>query len=135
VIVTKTCGGLNENNFLGGAVDAHTRRDADSAPDAWIRGIDSAEFKALVDVKQRAIVPMMVIYIVGYMGLSILAGFGRGLLGIKVSGAVNLGFILIAGNYLMSWLIGIIYARISANRHDPLVKLVIDRAATSRRSQ
>jgi uncharacterized membrane protein (DUF485 family) len=116
-------------------VDVVTTRDADAAPDAWIRGIDSAEFKTLVDAKQRAIIPMVVIYIVGYLGLSILAGFGRDWLGIKVLGAVNLGFVLIIGNYLMSWLIGIVYARISANRHDPLVKLVIDRAATSGRPQ
>jgi uncharacterized membrane protein (DUF485 family) len=107
--------------------------DAQATTDAWIGGIASAEFKALVDAKQRAIVPMMVIYIVGYMGLSILAGFGRGLLGSKVLGAVNLGFVLIAGNYLMSWLLGVVYARLSASRHDPLVKLVVDRAGTSRR--
>lgn len=109
--------------------------DPNLAGDAWIGGIDSAEFKALVDTKQRAIVPMMVIYIVGYMGLSILAGFSRNLLGIKAFGAVNLGFMLIAGNYLMAWLLGVVYARLSANRHDPLVKLVIDRARTGRRAQ
>jgi len=77
-------------------------------------------------------VPMAVICIVGYLGLSILAGFGRDLLGIKVLGSVNLGFVLIAGNYLMAWLLGVVYARISAHRHDPLVKLVIDRASTHR---
>jgi len=76
-----------------------------------------------------------VIYIVGYLGLSILAGFGRTLLGTKVVGAVNLGFVLIAANYLMSWLLGVAYARLSANRHDPLVKLVVDRAVASRRPQ
>jgi uncharacterized membrane protein (DUF485 family) len=115
-------------------VDAATRR-GEATPDAWIDGTNTAEFKALVDAKQRVIVPMMVIYIVGYMGLSILAGFARDFLGIKVVGAVNLGFLLIAGNYLMAWLIGIVYARISANRHDPLVKLVIDRTAAGRRSR
>lgn len=109
-------------------------RDAEAARDAWIHGTESAEFKTLVDAKQRAIVPLMVIYIVGYLGLSILAGFGRDLLGIKVFGSVNLGFVLIAGNYLMSWLLGVVYARISARRHDPLVKLVVDRASTVRRS-
>ena len=113
-------------------VDSITTRGT-AVPDAWISAIDSAEFKTLVDVKQRAIVPMAVIFIVGYLGLSILAGFGRGLLGIKVLGSVNLGFVLIAGNYLMSWLLGVVYARISARRHDPLVKLVIDRASTGRR--
>jgi uncharacterized membrane protein (DUF485 family) len=45
-----------------------------------------------------------------------------------VLGAVNLGFVLIAGNYLMSWVLAIVYARISAKRHDPLLKLVIDKA-------
>jgi uncharacterized membrane protein (DUF485 family) len=121
--------------ILGGVVDVVTTRDAKALSDAWIDGIGSAEFKSLVDAKRRAIVPMTVIYIVGYMGLSILAGFGRNLLGIKVLGFVNLGFVLIAGNYLMAWLLGVVYARISANRHDPLVKLVIDRASTKRRPQ
>jgi uncharacterized membrane protein (DUF485 family) len=114
-------------------VDVVTTRGAEAVPDAWIEGIDSAEFKTLVDAKQRAIVPMMVIYIVGYLGLSILAGFGRDLLGIRVLGPINLGFVLIAGNYVMSWVLGVAYARISAQRHDPLVKLVIDRASASRR--
>jgi len=104
---------------------------ANVAPDAWIEGIESPDFKTLIDAKQRSIVPMIVIYMIGYMGLSVLAGFGRGLLGTKVLGAVNLGFVLIAGNYLMSWALAIVYARISANRHDPLVKIVVDKARRS----
>ena len=53
---------------------------AQIAPDAWIDGIQSAEFKTLIDAKQRSIVPMIVIYVVGYIGLSVLAGFARNLL-------------------------------------------------------
>ena len=106
-------------------------KSAEALPDIWKDGIESAEFKALIDAKQRAIVPMIVIYMAGYMGLSILAGFGRGILGTKVLGAVNLGLVLIAGNYVMSWVLGIVYARISANRHDPLVKVVVDKARGS----
>lgn len=108
--------------------DAVKLSGAQITPDAWVEGIASAEFKTLIDAKRRSIIPMIVIYIVGYLGLSILAGFGRNLLGIKLVGAVNLGFVLIAGNYLMSWLLAIVYARISGNRHDPLIKLVIDKA-------
>ena len=108
--------------------DAVKLSGAQIAPDAWVEGIASAEFRTLIDAKRRSIIPMIVIYIVGYLGLSILAGFGRGLLGIKLIGAVNFGFVLIAGNYLMSWLLAIVYARISGNRHDPLIKLVIDKA-------
>jgi len=92
------------------------------APDAWVDGVQSVEFKTLIDIKRRSIMPMIVIYVAGYMSLSVLAGFGRGILGTKVLGSINLGFVLIAGNYLMSWMLAIIYARISANRHDPLVR-------------
>ena len=108
---------------------------AQVASDAWIEGVESPEFKTLIDAKQRSIVPMIVIYVVGYLGLSVLAGFGRGILGTKVLGAVNLGFVLIAGNYVMSWVLAIVYARISASRHDPLVKVVIDKARTIGRAR
>jgi uncharacterized membrane protein (DUF485 family) len=111
--------------------DAVKLTGAEVSADAWVEGVESTEFKALIDAKQRSIVPMIVIYMTGYLGLSVLAGFGRGILGIKVVGAVNLGFVLIAGNYVMAWLLAIAYARISAKSHDPLVKLVIDKARAS----
>ena len=110
-------------------------RGAEVAPVAWIDGVRSAEFKTLIDAKRRSIVPMVVIYVVGYMGLSVLAGFGRGILGIKVLGPVNLGFALIAGNYVMSWALAIAYARISAKSHDPLVRVVVDKARASGRAR
>jgi hypothetical protein len=72
----------------------------DALPDAWIEGVQSPEFKMLIDAKRRTVLPMVVVYVLGYMGLSVLAGFGRGILGIRVLGAVNLGFVIIAGNYL-----------------------------------
>ena len=105
---------------------------ATRAPDAWIDGVQSAEFKTLIDTKRRSILPMIIIYVVGYMGLSVLAGFGRGILGMKVLGPINLGFVLIAGNYLMSWALAVIYARVSAKSHDPLVKIVVDKACSGR---
>ena len=108
------------------------RKGATTAPDAWIEGMQSIEFTILTDAKLRSIVPMIVIYVVGYMGLSVLAGFGHSILGIKVLGAVNLGFALIGGNYVMSWVLAIIYARISTNSHDPMVKDLIDSSLASR---
>ena len=44
----------------------------------------------------------------------------RGLVGMKVIGSVNLGFVLIALNYLLSWLLAILYGRIAHSRFDPL---------------
>jgi uncharacterized membrane protein (DUF485 family) len=37
-----------------------------------------------------------------------------------VIGSVNLGFVLIAFNYLLSWVLAIVYGRIAAGRFDPL---------------
>jgi uncharacterized membrane protein (DUF485 family) len=111
--------------------DAVQFSDVRVAPDAWIEGAESPEFRTLIDAKRRSIVPMAVIYVVGYMGLSVLAGFGHGILGIKVLGPVNLGFVLIAGNYVMSWVLAVVYARISANRHDALVNVVVEKTRAS----
>ena len=100
--------------------------------DAWISGIRDAEFQTLVRAKRQTIVPMLVLFVAAYMGLSGLAAFGRDLLGTKVLGPINLGFLLIAGNYLLSWTIAVVYARVSARTHDPLVKIVVDKANGSR---
>lgn len=86
--------------------------DAEIAPDAWVEGVQSPEFKMLIDAKWRSIMPMIIIYVASYMGLSVLAGFGRGILGVKVLEPVNLGFALIAGNYVMSWVLAVVYAHI-----------------------
>lgn len=98
-----------------------------------IESVQSVEFKTLLDAKRRSIVPMIVLYVVGYIGLSVLAGFGRGILGLKVLGSINLGFVLIASNYVMSWMLAVVYARVSANSHDPLVKIVVDKAVQGSR--
>lgn len=114
-------------------VDSVKLTGAEVALGPWVDGVQSAELRTLIDAKRRTIMPMVVIYVVGYMGLSILAGFGHGILGMKVLGSVNLGFVLIAGNYVMSWVLAIVYARVSTNSLDPLVKIVVDKARASRR--
>jgi hypothetical protein len=72
--------------------DAVKFSGAQVASDAWIEGVESPEFKTLIDAKQRSIVPMIVIYVVGYLGLSVLAGFGRGILGTKVQSAPSMPY-------------------------------------------
>jgi uncharacterized membrane protein (DUF485 family) len=90
-----------------------------------------ATVRQLIAEKLRFLVPMTIIFMVGYIGLTILAGFARDLLGTKVIGSVNLGFILIAFNYLLSWALAIVYGRIAAGKFDPLAA----RAATEASSR
>src|SRR5258708_20226394 len=79
-----------------------------------------ASVKELIAEKLKYLVPMTIIFMVGYIGLTILAGFARDLMGLKIIGSVNLGFALIALNYLLSWALAIAYGRIAASKFYPL---------------
>lgn len=83
-------------------------------------GAAHVSVKLLVAEKLRYLVPMTIIFMAGYIGLTILAGFAKDLMGIRVVGSVNLGFVLIAFNYLLSWVLAIVYGRIAAGKFDPL---------------
>jgi uncharacterized membrane protein (DUF485 family) len=76
--------------------------------------------RQLIAEKLRYLVPMTILFMVGYVGLTILAGFAPDLIGTRVIVPVNLGFLLIALNYLLSWVLAIAYGRIAANKFDPL---------------
>jgi uncharacterized membrane protein (DUF485 family) len=79
-----------------------------------------ASVRMLIAQKLRYLVPMTIIFMVGYIGLTVLAGFAKDLMAFKVIGSVNLGFVLIALNYVLSWVLAIVYGRIAANVFDPL---------------
>ena len=79
-----------------------------------------ASVRQLIARKLRYLVPMTIIFLVGYIGLTVLAGFASGLLGVKVIGSVNLGFVLIALNYVLSWALAATYVRIAGGVFDPL---------------
>ena len=50
-----------------------------------------ASIRALIAEKLKYLVPMTIIFMVGYIGLTVLAGFGKSIMGIKVAGAFNVG--------------------------------------------
>ena len=79
-----------------------------------------ASVKQLIAEKLKYLLPMTVIFMVSYIGLTVLAGFARGLMGSRVIGSINLGFVLIAFNYLLSWVLAVVYGRIAASKFDPL---------------
>lgn len=89
----------------------HTRASLEAA---------HASIRLLVFEKLRYLVPMTVLFITCYIGLTVLAGFAKGFIGTKVIGSVNLGFVLIAFNYLLSWGLAIAYGSIAQNKFDPL---------------
>lgn len=79
-----------------------------------------ASIKALIREKIKYLIPMTAIYMVSFIGLTLLADFAKDIVGLRVIEAVNLGFILIAFNYLLSWVLALVYVRVANNRLDPL---------------
>jgi uncharacterized membrane protein (DUF485 family) len=90
-----------------------------------------AAVRSLVAAKLRFLVPMTIIFMVGYVGLTVIAGFAKGLMAVRVVGSLNLGFTLIAFNYVLSWVLALVYERIANNIFDPLASRA---AAAGRRS-
>jgi uncharacterized membrane protein (DUF485 family) len=86
-----------------------------------------ASIKSLIAAKLKFLVPMTIIFMVGYIGLTVLAGFAKGLLGTKIVGSLNLGFVLIALNYVLSWTLAIVYERIANGTFDPLAATTISK--------
>ena len=79
-----------------------------------------ASVRQLIAEKLKFLVPMTIIFMVGYIGLTVLAGFAKDLMAVKVIGSVNLGFVLIALNYVLSWVLAIVYGRVAGGIFDPL---------------
>jgi uncharacterized membrane protein (DUF485 family) len=79
-----------------------------------------ASIRVLVGEKIRYLVPMTVIFMTCYVGLTVLAAFAKDFVGMKIVGSVNLGFVLIAFNYVLSWGLAIAYGLIAQNKFDPL---------------
>jgi uncharacterized membrane protein (DUF485 family) len=76
--------------------------------------------RQLIAEKLKYLVPMTILFVVSYIGLTVLAGFARDFVGTRMIGSVNLGFFLIALNYLLSWILAIAYGFIAADKFDVL---------------
>ena len=83
---------------------------------------EHAAVAALIAAKVSFLAPMTVIYFASYIGLTALAGFAKGFMALKVIGAVNVGFILIACNYVLAWVLAIIYVHVANTKFDPMAK-------------
>jgi uncharacterized membrane protein (DUF485 family) len=92
-----------------------------------------ASIRLLVGEKLRYLVPMTIMFLTSYIGLTVLAAFAKAFVGTRVVGSVNLGFVLIAFNYVLSWGLAIAYGSIARNKFDPLAARAV--AAVSREEE
>jgi len=89
------------------------------------RASDNVAIANLIAAKVRVLAPMIVIYMVGYIGVTVLAGFARDFMALKVAGSLNVGFVLIALNYVVSWVLALVYVRVANTIFDPMVEQAV----------
>jgi uncharacterized membrane protein (DUF485 family) len=104
---------------MGGLADKAEATHGFSAP------IVAPLMAVLIKAKIRIFAPMIAIYLTGYIGLTGLAGFARGIMGLKVFGSLNTGFFLIACNYIVALVIALAYVHIANTTLDPMVQRII----------
>jgi uncharacterized membrane protein (DUF485 family) len=106
------------------AVDARNGSTEEEFMTCDARSLEAvhASLRELIAAKLKYLVPMTITFMVGYIGLTVLAGFAKGLMRTQVVGAFNLGFFLIAVNYVLSWVLAILYVRVANRVFDPLVR-------------
>jgi uncharacterized membrane protein (DUF485 family) len=86
------------------------------------RGRSNELLARLIRTKRWILVPMVAAYMLSYIGLTILAGFAKEFVAAKVIGSLNVGFILIGANYVLSWILAIVYVRVANRVFDPIAE-------------
>ena len=84
----------------------------------WTAMVAMPSFRELMAMKARFVIPVTVFALVYYLAVNLLAGFGRGFMSESVFGAFSVGYVLIVGLYVMSWVIAVLYVRIANGRFD-----------------
>lgn len=84
----------------------------------WNEAVASATFKQLLHTKRRLVAPLLIASFAFIVATMLLAGYAKPLMALKVSGAFNLGYLLVLLTYLVCWAVAMIYVRSANARFD-----------------
>ena len=113
-------------------------RTADEDIDAadWERLASDPQFKALLRMKKRFIVPAVVFFIAYYFALPVLVGFAPELMSRRVIGVVNLAYLFALSQFFVAWILAWIYVVVASRfdrMTDELIRNYWSRASQSKR--
>jgi uncharacterized membrane protein (DUF485 family) len=91
----------------------------------WARIEEDPEYRELRAMQRRFMGPATAGYLLAYFGFLLLAGLAPGFLGTDVLGSINLGFILMAGLFVLVWALVRAYVKVARDRWDPQAAKVI----------
>src|SRR3954462_9102678 len=98
-------------------------RTADEDVDVgdWNQVAARARFKALIKAKIRFIVPATIFFLIYFFALPVLVGYAPELMNKKVIGSVNVAYLFALSQFLMAWVVALLYVR-AASKHDRMAQ-------------
>ena len=78
-------------------------------PEEWDAIESDPEFRRLIALKRRFIVPATIFFIAYYLALPVLAGFAPALLAKPAIGPLNVGYVFALSQFAMAWILLALY--------------------------
>ena len=94
----------------------------------WERIEHSPEFQELVHKRRSFVVPATIFFLAYYMGFILLTGYAEDFMASSVYEGLTVGYTLALTQFLMVFVLGIMYLRRSDRDYDPLARKVVDLA-------
>jgi uncharacterized membrane protein (DUF485 family) len=94
----------------------------------WERIEHSPEFQELVHKKRAFVLPATIFFLAYYMGFILLAGYAQDFMASSVYEGLTVGYCLALTQFLMVFVLGILYLKRSDRDYDPLARRVVEMA-------
>jgi uncharacterized membrane protein (DUF485 family) len=88
----------------------------------------SPEFQELVRKRRSFVVPATIFFLAYYMGFILLTGYAHGFMAESVYEGLTVGYCLALTQFVMVFVLGIMYLRRADRDYDPLAQRVVDMA-------
>ena len=90
----------------------------------------SEEFRELVKKRRSFVVPATIFFLAYYMAFILLAGYAKDFMASSVYEGLTVGYCLALTQFVMVFVLGIMYLRKSDREYDPLAAKVVELAGS-----
>jgi uncharacterized membrane protein (DUF485 family) len=94
----------------------------------WERIERSPEFQELVRKRRSFVVPGTIFFLAYYMGFILLCGYAQDFMAESVYEGLTVGYCLALTQFVMVFVLGIVYLRKANRDYDPLASGIVDMA-------
>lgn len=74
--------------------------------------------------QRRFVFPMTAFFLIYFMALVVGAGYARGLFARKVFGVINVAYLFALSQFVMTFVVAVLYTRYAGRRLDPLAEQI-----------